>query len=243
MNEAAILTVRRNKKKVTSTEVLESIEKVLLGPERKSHVLSEKERKITAYHEAGHAVVGFFSPHADPVRKVSIISRGHAGGYTLKMPTEDKHFHTKAEFYDDVAVAMGGYVAEKMIFGEDNISTGPSSDLRSATNIARSIVMSYGMSDALGQRTYGEQGEMVFLGKSIHEQRDYSEKIAEEIDREVTAIIEHGRKQAERILAERSDKMEALVAQLLETESVEQEEFERIMKGEVDKIDPNESKE
>ncbi len=232
MNEAAILTVRRNKKIIGMTEVLESIEKVLLGPERKSHVLSKEEKKMTAYHEAGHAVVGFFSEHADPVRKVSVISRGHAGGYTLKMPTTDKHFKTKAEFYDDVAVALGGYVAEKMIFGEENISTGPSSDLRSATQMAKSIVMDYGMSDKLGQRTYGEREDMIFLGKEIHEQRDYSEATASEIDREVQAVIEAGRKQAEKLLDENKDKMEALVERLMEKESVEQAEFEALMKGE-----------
>lgn len=231
MNEAAILTVRRNKQLVGMTEILESIEKVLLGPERKSHVLSEKERKITAYHEAGHAVVGYFSPHADPIRKVSIISRGHAGGYTLKMPTEDKHFRTKAEFYDDIAVALGGYAAEHMMFGGDQVSTGPSSDLRTATQIARGLVMEYGMSDALGQRTYGQREDMIFLGREIHEQRDYSEKIAEQIDGEVRRVIDEGRKRAQKILEEHKDRMETLVARLLEKESVEQEEFETIMKN------------
>ncbi len=233
MNEAAISTVRQDKKSISIKSILSSIEKVLLGPERKSYVISDKERKITAYHEAGHAVVGFFSEHADPVRKVSIIARGHAGGYTLKMPTEDKHFHTKAEFYDDIAIALGGYVIEKMIFGEDHISTGPSSDLRSATRLARSIVMDYGMSDALGPRTYGQSQDMIFLGKEIHEQRDYSEDIAQKIDAEVREILEEGKRRAAKILSEQREKVDALVARLLEVENVEQEEFEQIMKGEL----------
>ncbi len=231
LNEAAIVTVRRGEKRITSRSILESIEKVLLGPERKSRVMSEKDRKMTAYHEAGHAVVGFFSEHADPVRKISIISRGHAGGYTLKMPSEDKNYHTKAEFLADIAVALGGYVAEKMIYGEDNVSTGPSSDLRTATQLARSLVMDYGMSDALGQRTYGAREDLIFLGREIHEQRDYSEKVAEQIDAEVQRVIAEARKRAEDILTKHRSKVDALVTELLKNESVEQGEFEAIMKA------------
>ncbi len=182
LNEAAILAVRRGKKIVDEIEVLDSIEKVLLGPERKTRVISEKEKKMTAYHEAGHAVVGHVLVGSDPIRKVSIISRGQAGGYTLKMPSEDKHYHTFAQFKDELAMMMGGYVAEKMIYGDDQISTGPSSDLRNATRVARDMVTRYGMSEKLGPRTFGEREEMIFLGREIHEQVDYSDRTAEVID-------------------------------------------------------------
>ncbi|OGL88984.1 cell division protein FtsH, partial [Candidatus Uhrbacteria bacterium RIFCSPLOWO2_02_FULL_51_9] len=189
LNEAAILAVRRGKKTIDEGEVLESIEKVLLGPERKSRIISEKERKITAYHEAGHALIAHFLPNADPVRKVSIVARGRAGGYTLKMPTEDKHYHAREEFMDDLAVALGGFVAEEMIFGKGALSTGPSSDLRQATQLAREMVTQYGMSELLGPRTFGQNDEVIFLGKEIHEGRDYSEKTAEHIDSEVSKLI------------------------------------------------------
>ncbi len=231
MNEAAITTVRKDKKKLTLDSILNSIEKVLLGPERKSHVMSEEEKRMTAYHEAGHAVVGYFTEHSDPVRKVSVISRGSAGGYTLKMPDKDKHFHTKAEFYDDIAVALGGYVIEKMQFGEENISTGPSSDLRKATQLARALVMEYGMSDALGPRTYGQSQDMRYLGGETHAARDYSEDLAKDIDTEVRAILEEAKKRAKDILTEQKDKVEKLVERLMEKEAVEQEEFEAIMKA------------
>ncbi len=182
MNEAAILAVRRNKKQIEEIEILESIEKVLLGPERKSRIMSDRDKKNTAYHEAGHAIVGYLLPNSDPVRKVSIISRGQAGGYTLKMPAEDKHYHTLAQFKDELAMAMGGYVAEKMIFGDENVSTGPSSDLKNATQIARNMVTRYGMSEKLGPRTFGNHEELVFLGGRTGEEKDYSDKTAEEID-------------------------------------------------------------
>ena len=226
MNEAAILTARRNKKQIDMDELLESIEKVMLGPERKSHLLSEKERKVTAYHEAGHALVAHELPHADPVHKVSIVSRGRAAGYTLKLPTEDKHLRSRAEFLDDIATSLGGYAAEKEIFGD--ITTGPSNDLKAATRMARDLVTRYGMSDALPPRTFGEREEMIFLGREIHEQRDYSEKIAERIDEEITRVINNALKTAQDIIRSRKDKLEAIVLKLLEQETLEKEEFESL---------------
>ncbi|EKD43665.1 MAG: hypothetical protein ACD_72C00184G0001, partial [uncultured bacterium] len=229
LNEAAILAVRRGKKIIDEGEVLESIEKVLLGPERKNRIISEKEKKMTAYHEAGHALVGHFAAHCDPIRKVSVISRGSAGGYTLHMPSEDKHYQTLAQFRDMLAMMMGGYAAEKLIFGEDMISTGPSSDLRNATKTAKDMVTRYGMSTKLGPRTFGEHEEMIFLGKEIHEQRDYSDKTAEAIDIEVRELVEVALKRAEEIIKEKRDKMDALVAELMVKETVEQEDVLRIL--------------
>jgi cell division protease FtsH len=220
--------VRRGLKKIGEIEVLESVEKVLLGPERRSRIITDKEKNMTAYHEAGHAIVGLSLTHSDPVRKVSIISRGQAGGYTLKMPSEDKHYHTLAEFKDELAMTLGGYAVEKMIFGDEMISTGPSADLRQATKIARDMVVRYGMS-ALGPRTFGEHEEMIFLGREIHEQQDYSDKTAESIDREVSALIMDGLKRAKEILLERKDKLEIMVARLMEKETIEQDEIKEIM--------------
>lgn len=229
LNEAAILAVRRGKKEIGEIEVLESVEKVILGPERKSRVMNELDKKMTAYHEAGHAVVGFLLPNCDQVRKVSIISRGSAGGYTLKMPSEDKHYHTLIQFKDDIAMAMGGYVAEKMIFGDDQVSTGPSSDLRTATKLARNMVMSYGMSDLLGPRTFGTNEELVFLGREIHESRDYSDKTAELIDNEIRKIVEEAEDRAKKVLTDHRATMDKMVAVLIEKETIEQDAIEAIM--------------
>jgi cell division protease FtsH len=229
MNEAAILAARRDKTEITESELLESVEKVMLGPERKSHILSVEEKKVTAYHEGGHALVAFYSKHSDPVHKISIISRGFAAGYTIKLPTEDRKMHTKAEFMDDIAVSLGGYVAEKEFFNE--LTTGASSDLRKATALAKDMITRFGMSDVLAPRTYGEREEMIFLGREIHSQRDYSEKVAEQIDAEVAALIEHGKKQAEDLIRTHRPKMDELVKVLIEKETIEKEEFEKIMKA------------
>ncbi|OGH88572.1 MAG: cell division protein FtsH [Candidatus Magasanikbacteria bacterium RIFOXYD2_FULL_36_9] len=229
LNEAAILAVRRGKKVVTESEVLESIEKVLLGPERKNRIISEKEKKMTAYHEAGHAIVGHYMAHCDPVRKVSIISRGQAGGYTLNMPSEDTHYRTLAHFRDDLAMMFGGYAVEKLIFGDNMLSTGPSSDLRNATKTAKDMVTRYGMSTKLGPRTFGEHEEMIFLGKEIHEQRDYSDKTAEEIDKEIKALVEEAEQRANAIVIANRAKMDELVKELMEKETIEQEEILRIL--------------
>lgn len=230
LNEAAILSVRKNLKEITEAEILPSIEKVLLGPERKSRVISEHDKKVTAYHEAGHAIVGHLLEHSDPVRKVSIISRGSAGGYTLKMPNEDKHYITLAQFRDDLAMAMGGYVAEKMIFGDGMLSTGPSSDLANATKIARNMVMHYGMSKKLGARTFGQREEMIFLGREIHEERDYSDKTAELIDQEIRDLISEAEDRARQVLTDNKVKMEKMVAVLMEKETLEEAEIKSILK-------------
>jgi cell division protease FtsH len=227
MNEAAILAARRDKKEVGESELLESIEKVMLGPERKSYLLSDAEKKATAYHEGGHALVAHFSKHADPVHKISIISRGMAAGYTIKLPDEDKRMHGRAEFVDDIAVGLGGWVAEKLVFGD--ITTGASSDLRHATALAKDMITRWGMSETLPPRTYGEHQEMIFLGREISSQRDYSEKVAEEIDAEVAKLIEGGRRQALEILTEHRDKLDKLVVELLKTETMEREQFEKLM--------------
>jgi cell division protease FtsH len=229
LNEAAILAARRNKKKVGQSEILESIDKVLLGPERKSHILNALERKVTAWHEAGHAIVAHVLPHADPVHKVSIISRGRAAGYTLKLPTEDRHLQRKAEFLDDLAVSLGGYVTEREIFGPENLTTGASNDLRQATRLARKLVTDYGMSDKLGPRTYGEKDDMVFLGREIHHERDYSEKVAEEIDREISQLLAGAMKSAEKLITDNRELMQKVVDALLEKETLEKEEFEAIV--------------
>ncbi len=229
INEGAILAARRNKKKVGQPELLESIEKVLLGPERKSHILSEDERRVTAYHEAGHALVSHMLPDADPVHKVSIISRGRAAGYTLKLPNEDKRMHRKVEFIADLAVSMGGYVAETEIFGRDNLTTGPSDDLRKATRMARRLITDFAMSDKLAPRTFGEKEEMVFLGGQINHQRDYSEKIAEELDHEIEKLMNDAKATARKIITENRDKLDKIVAALLEKETIEKEEFDELM--------------
>jgi cell division protease FtsH len=226
LNEAAILAARRDKKKIGTDEVLESVEKVLLGPARKSHILSKDEKKITAYHEAGHALVAHKLPNADPVHKISLISRGHAAGYTLKLPTEDRKLHGYKEFVDEMAVFLGGYVAEKKYFS--NVTTGPSDDLKRATRLARDLVTRYGMSDKLGPRTFGEREEMVFLGKEIREQRDYSDATAQMIDEEVSSLIDQAVKTAQQLLTDNADQMEKIVELLLEKETIEKEEFEAL---------------
>ena len=227
MNEAAIFAARRNKLKINQEELLESIDKVLLGPERKSHVLSKQEKKITAFHEAGHALVATLVPHGDPVRKISIISRGRAGGYTLKLPSEEKHLKTKAEFLSDLAVLLGGYAAEKLKFKE--ITTGPSNDLEKATEIARSLVKEFGMSEKLGPVTFGEREDTMFLGRMGPETQNYSEKIAEEIDKEIAKLLENARKTAEKILSQEKATLEKIAKILIEKETIEREEFEKLI--------------
>lgn len=227
LNEAAILAARNGKKEIVNEDLFEAIEKVMIGPERRSRVITDKEKKITAYHEAGHAVVSHFIPDADPVHKVSIIARGSAGGYTLKVPSEDRHMHSKSEFISEIAVLLAGHVVEKEIFGE--VTTGATSDLRRATSLARSLVTDYGMSDNLGPRTYGAKEEMIFLGREIHEQRDYSEKIAEEIDKEIAGLIKQGQEKAQKIVLAKKIELDKIAEALLDKETIEKEEFERIV--------------
>ncbi|MDX9778833.1 MAG: ATP-dependent zinc metalloprotease FtsH [Patescibacteria group bacterium] len=227
LNEAAILSARQDKKKLGMSELFSAIEKVMIGPERKSRVINDKEKKITAYHEAGHAVVAHFLPNSDPVQKVSIIARGQAGGYTLKVPLEDRHFQSKSDFIDEIAVLLAGHLIEKKIFGE--VTTGATSDLRRATAVARSLITDYGMSDVLGPRTFGQKEELIFLGREIHEQRDYSEHIAEKIDLEINAFIKQAAHKAEEVLNNQAQKLEKVVQALLEKETLEKEEFELIV--------------
>ncbi len=229
LNEAALLAARRDKKKIELIEVLESIEKVILGPERKSHILSDKEKKVTAYHEAGHALVAHVLPHADPVHKVSIISRGSAGGYTLTAPSEDKKMHYRSEFIDRLAVLLAGYTVEKEVFGE--LSTGASNDLRVATRLARRLITEFGMSEELGARTFGEREEMIFLGREIHEQRDYSEKVAEKIDGEISKFIADAITTAHRVITEHKSKLDAISETLMQKETIEKDDFNALMDG------------
>lgn len=226
MNEAAISAARENKKTVSMKHCVDSIEKVMLGPERKSFMLSKEEKKIAAYHEAGHALTSHLLPNADPVQKISIISRGQAAGYTLKLPEKEKHFHAKAEFLDDLAVLLGGYVAEKLTFGD--VTTGATSDLRQVTAVARKLVTDYGMSD-LGPMTFGQKEELVFLGKEIGEQRDYSEAVAAEIDKAVRGFVESGYKKSQETIENNKAKLEKIANALIDHEVIEKEEFNKLM--------------
>lgn len=231
LNEAAILAVRRSKKQVTEEEILESIEKVILGPEKKSRVMTLKEKEMTAYHEAGHALVANFLTNCDKVRKVSIVGRGMAGGYTLAMPERDVHYQTIAKMKDDLAMMLGGYVAEKMIYGDNQLSTGPSSDLKKATQTVTSMVMRFGMSDKLGPRMFADNEETIFLAQEIHSKKNYSEKTAEVIDSEINSFLEEAKNRAGEVITRYRVQMDKLVKALLEKETVEQDEFKEIMKG------------
>jgi len=226
LNESAIAAALKNQKQVILDDVLSSIDKVLLGPERRSHILSVAEKKITAYHEAGHALVAHELPNTDPVRKVSIIARGSAAGYTLKLPTEDKKLHNKSEFLEDLAVMLGGRMAEEEVFNE--ITTGDSSDLRQATKLARKLITDYGMSEKLGLRTFGEREELIFLGRELHEERNYSDKTAEEIDKEISRLLAEAAKLALRIVKDKREYLDKIADRLIEKETIESEEFNQI---------------
>jgi len=228
INEAAIMAARHNKKEITDFELKESIEKVMIGPQRKSHVLSPKEKEITAYHEGGHALVGSALMFSDPVHKVSVISRGRAAGYTMKLPVEDKHLHTKQSFLDEIAALMAGNAAERLVFKE--ITTGASNDIKVATGMARRLVMSYGMSEELGPISLGEQHDMVFLGREISEQRNYSEEVAKKIDDEVSKILKENYDRATEVLTRYRDTLEIIAQRLIKEETLEQEQFAEIVK-------------
>ncbi|KKS26801.1 MAG: cell division protein FtsH [Candidatus Yanofskybacteria bacterium RIFCSPHIGHO2_01_FULL_41_27] len=223
LNEAAILAARNNQKEITQENIFQAIEKVILGPERRSHIFSKKEKEITAYHEAGHALVAISLPHTDPVHKVSIVSRGRAGGYTLKLPTEDKHLRSKPEFESELAVLLGGYVSEKTIF--KNVTTGASNDLRVASDLARQMVTQYGMSDALGPITFGEKDELIFLGKEISSSKNYSETIAFQIDQEVKKLILKALASAKKVLETKMETLRKIAGELIVKETLEQKEF------------------
>jgi len=226
VNEAAILAARRNKHQIFQEELLESIEKVLLGPERKSHILSKKEKEIAAYHEAGHALVSAILPETEPVRKISIVARGMAAGYTIKMPIEERRIKTKSEFLAEMATLLGGYCAERIKFGE--LTTGASNDLEKASELARKLVKEYGMS-ALGPVSFGEKEELVFLGKEFGEQRNYSEKVAAQIDKEVTRFIKEAEIKAKKVLMKKRGLLEKIAKRLIEKETIEREEFEELI--------------
>ena len=231
VNEAAILAARRNKDKIFQPELRESIEKVLLGPERKSHVLSKTEKEIAAYHEAGHALVAYSMPNTDPVQKISIIARGMAAGYTLKLPTEDRHLHSKAEFIDELAVLLGGYATEKLVFNK--ITTGPSNDLKKATELARKLVTKYGMSD-LGPATFGDEEELIFLGREISAEKNYSEETAHQIDLAVTSFINNALNTATDIVTKKRNRLDLIAKELIKKETIERKEFEKLMEKKLD---------
>jgi len=229
INEAAILAARRGKKVIEMSELGESIDRVIAGPERKSHRISPKEKELTAFHEAGHGLVAKMSPDSDPVHKISIISRGRIGGYTRTMPVEDRDNISRAELKARLAVLMGGRVAEELIFNE--MTTGATMDMKQATDIARKMVTQFGMSDKMGPRTFGQKEEMIFLGREISEQRDYSEKTALQIDGEVTKLIAEAHSTALRILTENKDKLTLLAQTLVSVETLEGEALEAVFSG------------
>jgi len=273
VNEGAILAARRGKKKITMNEMNEAVDRVIAGPERRSRVISQKEREIVAYHEAGHALVGYILPNADPPYKISIISRGMAGGFTRFLPEEDRHFHTRSQLLDILAAALGGLVAEELVFGESSTgpsddlqkatriarqmitqwgmserlgprtfgrkeelvfgesSTGPSDDLQKATRIARQMITQWGMSERLGPRTFGRKEELVFLGREISETRNYSEKVAEEIDEEVRQVIDKAYHSAKKLIIEHRDKLDLIVKTLLEEETIEGDALAAVLSG------------
>ncbi len=233
VNEASILAARRGKKKVTMAEFDEAVDRVIAGPERKSRVISQREREIIAYHEAGHALVGHVLPKADPPYKISIVSRGMAGGFTRFLPEEDRHLYSKSQFEEMLAATLGGMVAEELVFGE--ATTGPQDDLDRTTRLARQMVTQWGMSDHLGPRTFGRKEEMVFLGREISEQRNYSEKVAEKIDDEVRGIVDRAYETSRKVLTENRDKLENVVKVLLEEETIEGEALQAILSAQAGK--------
>ncbi len=228
VNEAALLAARRNKKQIDMAELEESIERVMAGPERKSRVMSEDEKKLTAYHEGGHTLVGMMLKHADPVHKVTIIPRGRAGGYTLMLPKEDRSYATRTELMDRLKVAMGGRVAEEVVLKE--ISTGASQDIQQASRIVRGMIMQYGMSDVLGPIAYGEsQNHQIFLGRDFNQQRNYSEEVASEIDKEVRKYMEEAYEACRKIITENIDKLELIAQALMERETLNAAQLEDLM--------------
>jgi len=229
VNEAAILAARRNKKVIEMSELEEAVERVIAGPERKSRLMSKEEKRITAYHEAGHAVVAHVLPNCDPVHKVSIVARGMAAGYTLALPEEDRRILSKAKFQDDLSFALGGRAAEELVFGD--VTTGAANDLERVTEVARAMVTRYGMSERLGPMTFGQKEELVFLGKEIGEQRDYGEAVAQEIDEEVRKIVHEAHEQARDTLTRCREQLNRIAQRLIEVETLEAKEFAALFEG------------
>ena len=239
VNESAILAARRSKVTITNEEFAESIDRVIAGPARKSRVVNEREKEITAYHEAGHALVGYMLPKADMPYKVTIVARGMSGGHTRYLPDEDRNLWTKGQFEDMMAAAMGGRVAEEIIF--EDVTTGASNDLEQATNIARTMVTRYGMSSKLGPRTFGKREELVFLGREISEQRDYSDKIAQDIDEEVYGLVEHAYATATKVITDNRERLSQLARHLMAHETVEGDELKEILDPDPDSAAPAEA--
>ncbi|MCK4777416.1 MAG: ATP-dependent zinc metalloprotease FtsH, partial [Actinomycetia bacterium] len=233
VNEAAILSARHNKKEIDMEEMEEAIDRVIAGPERKTRVISEREKEIIAYHEVGHAIVAHILPRTDPVHKISIIPRGKALGYTLTLPTEDKYLVSKTELIDDLAMILGGRASELMVFGD--ITTGGQDDLEKATKIARKMVCEYGMSEKLGPLTLGHKQDTVFLGKDFAQQPDYSPEIAYEIDKEIRRFVDESFKQANKILSENREKLKLIAKTLIEKETIMTGEFEKLLDKEIEK--------
>ncbi len=230
VNEAAILAARRNRRSIGMAEFQEAIERVIAGPERRSRLITPKEKEIVAYHEAGHAVVMYAIPEHDPVHKVTIVPRGMAGGYTMPIPEEESYLTSRAKFRAQLAALLGGRVAEEVRFGD--ITTGASNDLERVTDMARSMVTQWGMSEKLGPIQYGERDEMIFMGRSLGESRNYSDKVAQEIDEEVRKLVDDAYQLTHRILHEQRDRLDAVAMRLLEVETLHAPEFEAIMRGE-----------
>ncbi len=228
VNEAALLTARRDKKVINMPEMEEAAERVIMGPERKSRVISDKEKRLTAYHEGGHTIVGMLLEHTDPVHKVTIIPRGRAGGYTLSLPKEDKYYATRSEMLDELKVLLGGRVAEALVLKE--ISSGASNDLQRATQLARQMICEYGMSENIGPVTFGHRQDQVFLGRDIARDKDYSEEVAAEIDKEVRSFIEDAYAATEKLLSENLDKLHVIAKALMERETLEEEEINQLVK-------------
>ena len=233
VNEAAILSARRNKKTIGQSEMQESIERMMAGPERKSRLIGKEEKLITAYHEAGHAILAHALPNTDPLLKVTIVPRGMALGYMWNVPAEDREMTSRLKLIDDMTTALGGRAAEEIIF--DDITSGASSDLQRVTQIARSMVMRWGMSEKMGARVYGKKEELVFLGREISEQRDYSDAVAEEIDKEILVLVNSAYKRAKKILTKYRKKLEEIAEKLIEVETLSKEEFEKIFPAPVEK--------
>jgi cell division protease FtsH len=229
INEAAILAARRNRKDITLKEFEEAADRVLAGPEKKSRIISAREKEIIAYHESGHALTAKLLPNADPVHKISIVARGILGGWTRFLPAEDRHLWTKSQFDDRLAVSLGGRVAEEITFGE--MTTGAQHDLEEATKLARKMVTEYGMSEKLGPRTFGQRQELIFLGREISEQRDYSDKIAQEIDEEVHSIIQRSYSTARQVLTANKEKLKQLAQELITRETLDEPDLNRILEG------------
>ncbi len=234
INEAAILAARANRKKIINKDLDDAFEKVAIGPERKTKVLSDHEKKVTAYHEGGHALIGHILEHANPIHKVTIISRGGAAGITWSLPTEDKIYHSLAEFKDSMAMAMGGRVAEEIIFGHDQITTGASNDLRNVTNTARDMVIKYGMSEELANQYLDSSDNSILLDKELSQTKDYSEATAEKIDKAISALLEEAETRARSVIKQNQEALEKLAKELLEKETLVEEEVIEILKDTVD---------